>query len=150
MNFDFSALLQGQTNRQIYLSGNSYWEFQNSGLGQAYENQLNRWTPETAATATYPRLSTGTGPREGSVNNSVSSSFWLRNGNYLRLKTVELGYKLPSALTKKAKMDLVRLYVNALNPLTFNSKSFDGADPENYSGSYPIQKVFTVGINVQL
>lgn len=149
-NFDFSALLQAQTNREVYLSGSSYWEFQNSGVGQAYVNQLNRWTPQTAATATYPRLSTGTGPREGSVNNSASSSFWLRNGNYMRLKTVELGFKLPSALTKKANVPLIRLYVNALNPLTFSSESFDGADPENYSGSYPIQKVFTVGINAQL
>ncbi|WP_256011422.1 SusC/RagA family TonB-linked outer membrane protein [Desertivirga xinjiangensis] len=149
-SFDFSTLLQGRANRKIYLSGNSYWEFQNSGSGQAFENQLNRWTPETAATASYPRLSTGMGPRDGSVNNWVTSSYWLRDGNYLRVKTIELGYKIPSVYSKKVGLNMARLYVNALNPFTISSGDLNGADPENFSGSYPIQKVFNIGVNVQL
>jgi len=149
-NFDFSTLLQGRANRQVYLSGSSYWEFQNSGSGQAFENQLNRWTPATAATATYPRLSTGIGPRDGSVNNWITSSYWLRNGNYLRVKTIELGYRVPANYSKKIGLNMARIYVNALNPFTLGPDDLDGADPENYSGAYPIQKVFNIGVNVQL
>ena len=147
-NFDFSALLQGKLNRYINLSGNSYWEFQNNGSGQAFDNHLNRWTPSAAATASYPRLTTGTGPRDGSVNNWLTSSFWARSGNYLRLKTVELGYKLPVHV--KGSVRSVRIYASGLNLYTISSKVFGDADPEGYTGAYPIQKIFNLGVNVQL
>lgn len=148
-NLDFTALLQGKMNRYVNLSGNSYWEFQNNGSGQAFENHLNRWTPATAGTASYPRLSTGTGPQDGSVNNWVTSSFWVRQGNYLRLKSVELGYKIPVRFAGGG-IKSVRIYTNGLNLYTISSKTFGDADPENYSGSYPIQKIFNLGVNVQL
>lgn len=147
---DFSALLQGRANREVYLSGTSFWEFQNNGRGQALEHHLERWTPATAETASYPRLSTGMGPRDGSVNNWLSSSYWLRNGDFMRLRTIELGYTLPKSLTSKVGMQSLRLYLNGHNLLTAASKTFDGADPENYGGSYPIQKVYTLGLNIQL
>ncbi|WP_420477396.1 hypothetical protein, partial [Noviherbaspirillum sp. ST9] len=144
----FSALLQGKLNRYVNLSGNSYLEFQNNGSGQAFENHLNRWTPSSAATASYPRLTTGTGPRDGSVNNWLTSSFWVRPGNYLRLKTIELGYKLPVHVNGSVRS--VRLYASGLNLYTISSKAFGDADPEDYTGAYPIQKIFNLGINVQL
>lgn len=147
--FDFSALFQGAVNQQVYLSGNSYWEFQ-GGTAQAYETQLGRWTAATAATAEYPRLTTNSGPRNGATNNFVNSTFWLRNGDYIRLKTVELGYRFPVALTQKIGLKSTRLFVNGLNLYTFGSKTFNGADPENYTGAYPIERVFTMGINIQL
>ncbi|WP_207534395.1 SusC/RagA family TonB-linked outer membrane protein [Desertivirga arenae] len=149
-SFDFSALLLGKANRKVNLSANSYWEFQNSGNGQAFEHHLNRWTPSTAATATYPRLSTGIGPKDGSVNNSLVSSYWLRNGDYLRVRSLELGYKIPSTYSKKVGLNMARIYVAAFNPFTLSSDDLNGADPENFSGNYPIQKVFNIGVNVQL
>ena len=148
-NFDFSTLLQGAINQQVYLSGNSYWEFQ-GGTAQAYETQLGRWTPATASTATYPRLTTNSGPRNGALNNFVSSSFWIRNGDYIRLKTIELGYKLPAGITQKVGLKSTRLFVNGLNLYTIGSKTFNGADPENYNGAYPIERVFNFGVNIQL
>jgi len=138
---DFSALLQGVHNRDIYLNGSAVWEFQ--GLqGQAFEHHLNRWTPETAATATYPRLSAG-----GNLNNNVASTYWIKSGNYLRLRSVELGYTLPASLVKKVKLAETRFFINGTNLLTFSG--LDNTDPENYNNSYPIQKMINAGINVK-
>lgn len=148
--FDFSILFQGMANRQVLFTGADYWEFQNSGTGQAFQNQLNRWTPATAATATYPRLSTGMGPNDGSVNNWITSTYWLRNANYIRLKTIELGYNISPKYCKTLGISSARFFLNALNPATWSSKNLNHADPENYSGAYPIQKVYTIGIKVQL
>ncbi|RZK58471.1 MAG: SusC/RagA family TonB-linked outer membrane protein [Pedobacter sp.] len=147
-DFDFSALLQGVVNQEVYLSGNSFWEFQ-GGTAQAYQNHLNRWTPATAATANYPRLTTNSGPRNGAVNNFVTSSFWLRNGDYLKLRSIELGYRLPSNLTQKIGIKTSRLFVDGLNLWTLSSDTFNGADPENFNGAYPIERVFSLGINLQ-
>lgn len=146
---DVSALFQGVINQEVYLSGNSYWEFQ-GGTAQAYQNHLNRWTPATAATAEYPRLTTNSGPRNGAVNNFVASSFWLRNGDFLKLRNLELGYTLPANLTQKVGIKSTRLFVNGLNLWTLSSKTFNGADPENFNGSYPIERVFSLGLNIQL
>lgn len=138
---DLSALLQGVHNRDIDLNGSSVWAFQ--GLqGQAFEHHLNRWTPETAATASYPRLSAGE-----SLNNNVASTYWIRSGNYLRLKSVELGYTLPASLVKKVKLAGTRIFINGTNLLTFSG--LDDTDPENYNNSYPIQKMINAGINVK-
>lgn len=150
MNFDFSTLLQGVVNQQVYLSGAGYWEFQGVNGGQAFETQLNRWTPATAATATYPRLTTGGGPRNGTGNNFVNSTFWLRNGNFLRVKTIEFGYTVPGNASKKIGLKSARVFVNALNMATIKSSAFNGADPENYKGLYPIEKIFNLGVNIQL
>ncbi|MFN0293882.1 glycoside hydrolase family 3 protein [Pedobacter helvus] len=147
--FDVSALLQGVINQEVYLSGSSYWEFQ-GGTAQAYQNHLNRFTPSTAATAQYPRLTTNSGPRNGAVNNFVSSSFWLRKGDFLKLRNVELGYTLPAKLTQKIGIKSTRLFANGLNLWTLSSKTFNGADPENFNGTYPIERVFSFGLNIQL
>ncbi|WP_437917861.1 SusC/RagA family TonB-linked outer membrane protein [Sphingobacterium sp. LRF_L2] len=146
--FDFNAFLQGELNRQVYLSGNSYREFAN-GTGQAYSFHLDRWTPENIS-ASYPRLSTNSGPRNGEINNNVTSTFWLQNGNFLRLRTIELGYALPQSLLRKAKLQTARLFVHGYNLFTIGSKTFRDADPENFKGLYPIQKTVSLGVHIQL
>ncbi|MBC7888247.1 MAG: SusC/RagA family TonB-linked outer membrane protein [Ferruginibacter sp.] len=139
--FDISALVQGVANRNRYLSGNSYFEFQNGGLGQAYEHHLNRWTP-TNTNAIYPRLGIG-----NNTNNQAFSSYWMRSGDYVRLKNVEIGYSFPEHLTSRAKLSSVRVFANGLNLLTATSEK--GIDPEVYGG-YPIQRLFNFGINIKL
>lgn len=139
--FDFSALIQGVANNDIFLRGSSYWAFQGT-RGQAYEHNLDRWTPATAATASYPRLSVGTNP-----NNELNSSYWLRNGDFLRLKSVEIGYNFPVSLVKKAKMSGARLFVNGTNLFTITG--LKNLDPEDYFNSYPIQKMLVAGISVK-
>ena len=139
---DFSALIQGVENRDLYLSGNTEWEFQNNGLGQAFAHHLNRWTPQNT-NADYPRLTVGTNP-----NNHVESSFWMHSGDYLRLKNIELGFTIPAALTNKVRLESVRLFVNGTN--LFTRAEYDRVDPEVYGGAYPIQKLINMGVNVKL
>lgn len=93
---DFSMFWQGAYNRDLYLQDWTLLEgFQANGryYGQAYENMLGRWTPETAESATFPRLTAG--GNEYNRGNGWNSSFWLRSGNFIRLKNISLGYNLP-------------------------------------------------------
>jgi TonB-linked SusC/RagA family outer membrane protein len=142
--FDFSALLQGVANRDIYLpsNGNAFFPFQNGGLGQAYENNLNRWTPANP-TASEPRASIGS-----NTNNQTFSSYWLRKGDFMRLKNLEIGYTLPANLVAKTPLESVRLFANGLNLVTWSGLEGD-RDPEVF-GTYPIQRVVNFGINIKL
>lgn len=140
--FDFSALIQGAMNRTIYLSGNTEWAFLNNGFGQAWEQNLGRWTPQTAATATQPRVGIGT-----NINNQATSTFWQHSGNYARLKNVELGYTLPTSLVQKIGLRSLRVFTNATNLLTI--AAYDRVDPEVYNNSYPIQRLINMGVNVK-
>ncbi len=141
--FDISALVQGIVNRDIVLTGLSEWEFQlNNGYGQAFQHHLNRWTPENAATATYPRLTAGV-----NVNNHLLSSYWVHNGNYARLKYVELGYSLPQSLIKKVRLSTVRVFFNATN--LFTIAAYDRVDPEVFGTAYPNQRMINTGINIK-
>ena len=140
--FDLSILAQGLANRNVYLTGADEWEFQNNGRGQAYEHHLGRWTPETATTATYPRLSVGT-----NNNNHVGSSFWIQSGDFLRLKNAELGYSFSNNLLAKIKLQSVRFFVNGVN--LYTNSEFKKGDPESYEGVYPLQRVINGGITVK-
>ena len=140
--FDLTVLAQGVANRDVYLSGSSYWGFQSNGKGQVYEEQLNRWTPDHSTAASYPRLWIG-----NNANNTAGSSFWVRKGDYLRIKNIELGYSLPAPLVGKAKMTLARVFVNATNLFTFTS--LKNMDPEDYNGLYPIMKIINAGLTIK-
>nr|WP_294897988.1 SusC/RagA family TonB-linked outer membrane protein [uncultured Pedobacter sp.] len=140
--FDFSALFQGVVNRDILTTGRSVWAFQNDGKGQAFEHNLNRWTPETATTATYPRLSIGTNSW-----NERTSTFWLKSGDYMRLKNMELGYTFTQGFLTRVKMQSLRLFVNGVNLFTISD--FKNNDPESFNGGYPIQRVINGGISVK-
>jgi len=141
--FDFSMLVQGVANRNELLTGNSVWEFQNNGFGQAYPQNLDRWTPATATTATYPRVTVGT-----NVNNDITSSFWMHSGDYFRLKNIELGYTVSSKAVSKFRLSSIRFFVSGTN--LFTHAAYDQVDPETNSGGYPIQRVVNGGINIRL
>ena len=143
-SFDFSALLQGVGNYNVYLNGISYYEFQNNGNGQAYQQQLGRFTPATAATATYPRLSIGT-----NSNNQTFSTYWFRKADYMRVKNLQIGFTLPARYANAVKLKSLRLFASGTNLFTVTSLK-GGVDPEDYNGLYPIQKLFNLGINVKL
>lgn len=147
---EFSALIQGIQNREIYVD-NSYrdagFQSQNNGYSQAYQQILGRWTPETAAYATYPRLTAG---GSGYNYNPLysSNSFFLKNGNYFRLKNINIGYSLPYNWIKRLKVGGIKFFVNAQNLFTW--AAYDGVDPEVQLPNYPIQKVINAGINIKL
>lgn len=143
---DLTMLVQGTANRVNYLSGDFFNGFGNNGVNNAYEYNLGRWTPATAATATQPRLWIGS-----NVNNQQTSTFWIRNTNFIRLKNVELGYTLPNALTRKVGLPSVRLFANGLNLLTWSAlfDIRDDVDPEAMGAAYPIMKVVNCGVNIK-
>jgi TonB-linked SusC/RagA family outer membrane protein len=146
--FSFSAILQGVANRQILYDNGLVNGFEGVGFlglvysGQGYNVLTNRWTPETAATATMPRLSLG------NANNTAWSSLYVRSGNYFRLKNAEIGYSLPAGWAHKISVSGIRVFVNGENLLTLYG--YKGVDPEVNGIAYPIQRVFNAGINVKL
>lgn len=140
--FDLSVLFSGVANRTVNLTGTGEWEFQNNGQAAAFTSNLGRWTPETAETATYPRLTLGTNP-----NNHVNSTFWLHSADFLRLKSAEIGYSFSSAALSKIKISKVRLFVSGFNLLTFSGD--DGYDPETLSYGYPLQRFYNAGLSVK-
>ena len=92
--------------------------------------------------AFWPRLST----QDNSNNYKKESTWWLRDGRYLRLKNVELGYSLPKHALRKVGLGNVRFYFTGLNLLCFSS--FDLWDPEMGDNGlgYPLQRVYNVGV----
>ncbi|MDY3783508.1 MAG: TonB-dependent receptor [Candidatus Cryptobacteroides sp.] len=106
----------------------------------------NSWTPENPD-AEFPCLEVvgrGTG-------NAYCSTFWNRNGAYLRLKTAQLGYTIPSKLLSRLPVESVRFYVEGFNLLTFSELTKFNIDPEApgvNNGYYPQQRTASVGLKI--
>lgn len=154
--FDFNLHFQGAGKSTFLINGKSVYAFSQEQWGNIFTGMLdNRWISSdlsgTTATenpnATYPRLSYG-----ANENNYRASSYWLRDGRYLRLKNLDFGYTLPKSLSVKLHLTHVRFYVSGTN-LFFLSKKFDAWDPESLQSNgeqYPITKAITVGVQVSL
>ena len=156
-NFNVSVLFEGVSRVTYFKGGNMYQPFSGSTVGNVitdFANPANRWISREISgdpatenpNAKYPRLYYG-----GSSNNSQSSSFWLSDGSYLRLKNVTLGYTLPAAWSKKAAMSSVRFFVSGQNLLTLTR--YTGLDPEisgsgNDNNVYPVARNITFGASV--
>ena len=151
--FDVSAFFQGLARESFFINPSSNTDVANGIYGtapfvnnaqllQAYAN--NHWSEENQNLyALYPRLS----PIDV-ANNEQQSTWWMRDGSFLRLKSAEFGYSLPARWVKRAYMQNARFYLNGLNLLTFSK--FKLWDPEmaGQGFGYPIQRVFNVGLNV--
>jgi hypothetical protein len=81
-------------------------------------------------------------------NEKRVSSYFVENGSYAKLRTIQFGYNLPKEICKKISAERVRFYASAQNLLTIKSKKFSGVDPENANFGYPIPVNVTFGINV--
>lgn len=145
---EVTALIQGAYNRDLYNSDRTLLEgFQVIGqsYGQAYTNLLNRWTPETAETATYPRLTAG--GNMYNYGNNWNSSLFVQNGNYIRLKNATVSYKLPENFCRNYLGGLrVKIFVQGQNLPTWSRTRLQ--DPEVTFTSYPLQRTITTGINL--
>ena len=144
-NFDLSIMLQGAARSSVYMTGDLGWD---NAFGNYYDTNVNRWTPETAATATYPRFLQKS---DGNNQNYYLSDFWLVDGDYLRLKNIQVGYNLPKTILKKTPLSSVRIYANAFNLVTWDKVK--KVDPESNPSSnngyfYPQQKIINFGVNV--
>ena len=104
-----------------------------------------QWTPETASTATYPRI----GLAASVGNNMRDSDFWLKDASYIRLKNAEIGYSFNIAGLKRFGVSSLRAYINGYNLLTFDKLKV--IDPE-VSGSdinYAMMKIYNMGISIK-
>lgn len=138
--FDLDVVFQGVTGSTVYLGGNYFHAFQNNG--QVAPIALGRWTPETAGSATYPRLSS-----KDNLNNYQYSTFWQRDGSFLKLRSAEIGYSLATPVTDKLRLGAVRIFVNGTNLFSWDKIPY--GDPESLSG-YPVTRTITAGLRIQL
>jgi hypothetical protein len=150
LNMDFKGLdlnifLFGVGKRDNYISGVAVEPFNGGNwIASGLTSALNRWT-SSKTDASYPRLI------NGGNGNYRPSDFWLRNGAFMRVKHITLGYSLPRKIVQKAGIQQLRFYVNVVNPFTFSDYE-PGFDPEmqNVSGFfYPIMKTYTAGVNLR-
>ncbi|AYL93904.1 SusC/RagA family TonB-linked outer membrane protein [Mucilaginibacter celer] len=153
--FDLSAFFQGQARVSFFVDPNKVSPFIPSNEKYIYGNTQvlqdfadSHWSEEHQDLyALYPRLGT---TLSSELNNLQASSWWLRNGAFLRLKSVELGYALPKGISKTLHVNNCRIYFNGLNLVTWSP--FKAWDPElgGNGFAYPIQKVFNLGLTVGL
>ena len=140
-NWELSVLFQGQERAKVQLIP--------EGLYMDKEFYDGRWLKP--GDNKYPRSFNSN--RQAVGNNALQSTFWLRDGGFMRLKNVELAYTLPNALTQKVNISNVRLFVNAAN-LFIIYDDVKIVDPETLSTSgarlatYPIQRLVNVGVNI--
>jgi TonB-linked SusC/RagA family outer membrane protein len=148
-NFDLSAFFQGAARTSIYINPSDITPFVLNGSNQ---NGLldviakDHWSEDNRNIyAFWPRLSPTV-----NANNTQPSTWWLRNGAFMRLKQIELGYNLGERALKRVKISGLRIYLNANN--LFKVSSFDLWDPEQGSNGlgYPVQKVFNMGVRLEI
>ncbi|GAB3641470.1 TonB-dependent receptor [Spirosoma arcticum] len=136
---DLSVLFNGQFGNYIYNGGGKF----QSANGDFYDNQttdqLNRWrNPGDVTNIPQARLLSGNGTGE--------SSRYLSKGDFVRLRTITLGYSLPTTLVNRVKLTRVRLYVTGQNLLTFTN--YNGWDPEVNSDAYVTGATGPINIGV--
>ena len=154
---DVNLHFQGAGKSTYFIDGSTVHMFK---LGDGWGNVLsemansNRWIsadisgdPATEnPNAEYPRLSYGP-----NSNNYQQSTYWLRNGSYLRLKTVEVGYTLPTQLVNKVHFNTVRIFFVGTNLLTWSAFKLWDPDMGSTDGKrYPLSKNLSLGISVNL
>jgi TonB-linked SusC/RagA family outer membrane protein len=144
-NIDLNILFQAALGGTIWMTGSSVYAFdRNANVLADYLD--GRWTPEDPdPNAKWPRMSSVI-----NANNQRNSTFWLRSSDYVRLKTVEIGYTLPKRLMDRLRLQTARCFINGVNLLTWDKiKIFDPEIPDG-TGNYPQQRVVNLGINVTL
>lgn len=149
--FDFSTFLYGAFGQDIYNYTKWWTDFWPSFQGVKSEDALrNSWTPER------PNATTPIAENVSNFStNTESSSYYIENGSYLRARTMQLGYTLPSNILNKTGIERLRVYVQGANLFTITN--YSGLDPELGGsatargidfGNYPIVRQLLIGVNV--
>lgn len=141
--FDFSAFFQGVARESFMINATATAPFPNQLL-KAYAD--DHWSEDNQNSyALWPRLSD-----KQNSNNLVSSTWFLRNGAFLRLKQVEFGYSLPQSLIQRIAVRNLRIYANGTNLFLLSKFKLWDVEMGSNGLGYPIQKVFNLGIQVSL
>ncbi|MFD1630011.1 TonB-dependent receptor [Pseudopedobacter beijingensis] len=147
--FSFSLMFQGVAN----VSSDVILTEQNNGQ-QMYEFMLNRWTPETAATATWPALHSRGNPYISYQLND----FILQDASYVKLRNAEISWSLPARMLQPLKISSLRIFLTGQNLITW-TKFKMYLDPENINVTntdfskqsiYPTSRIYNLGVNLQL
>ncbi|PRD47665.1 SusC/RagA family TonB-linked outer membrane protein [Sphingobacterium haloxyli] len=141
-----STLFQGVGNVDIRMNGEGLMPFQHGlNRGNLLNNIEDRWTIENPRQdAFYPRLSDG-----NPNNNFVESNWWVKNGRYVRLKTLQLTYTLPRTWVKRAKIDNANIFFAGYNLVTWSPfKFWDVELPEGRGTKYPLTASYTLGFTL--
>ncbi|QRR00690.1 SusC/RagA family TonB-linked outer membrane protein [Dyadobacter sandarakinus] len=159
-NFDFGLFFQGVSGNKIWNAKGRFQYILDYGSNKSPE-VLNAWTPENTNTD-IPRAT-----QLDPANNKRSSSFYIEDGSYVRLKNLTIGYTLPQSLLNKAKISNARFYVSGQNLLTFTKyKGYDpevgrnsngGSNPNNIGSllnngvdqtAYPNARIMSIGLDL--
>lgn len=150
-NFDISCFFQGSARSSFWINPTAGGTAPFVGAEGGTSNALlqvwadNHWTEENQnCFALWPKFSD-----QENKNNTQTSTWFMRDGSFLRLKTVEGGYTLPAKFSRKLGMESFRIYFSANNLFCFSK--FDLWDPEMAGDGlgYPLQRVYNIGLNVQ-
>lgn len=158
--FDLSCFMQGVARSSFWIDVEAtspfipyrYDDDPSSLASTALQNQLlkayadNHWSEENRNLyALWPRLD-----NQLNGNNNQRSTWFMRNGDFLRVKQIEFGYSLPPKLAKRIHLDMLRFYSNATNLFTFSKFNLWDVEMGGNGLGYPIQKVINFGVQVGL
>lgn len=142
--FDFNVLFTGIANRSLFMNNNVFWGMQDNN-NITTEVAENAWG--VSADPLYPRLTT-----QLNVHNYQPSSLWLKEVDFLRIQTMEVGYSLPKKLLSKANINDVRLFVNGYNLFSFDDMEKYNVSAETPNAGvtlYPEIRVINIGANLK-
>lgn len=154
--FDVNVHFQGAGKSSFFIYGKTVYAFSEGEWGTVLKDLMgpNRWISSEISgdvatenpNASYPRLSFGE-----NKNNFRESTYWLRDGSYLRLKTVDIGYTFPKKIVNKLHCTNIRLFVVGTNLLTWSKfKLWDPEMANSRGEEYPLAKSITFGLNFNL
>lgn len=158
--FDFNADFSGGAGYTWFQNWETRWAFQNTGnLNTIFEDRWHHTDPFNVnspwVAGKYPpnRYNPGHGHSDygGPDGNHWNSSFWLHNVRYVRARTIQVGYRLPSVIINKLKIQRARVYINAYNLFSFDNLKQYGIDPEVTDDNglqFPQTKIVNAGINI--
>ncbi|MDE6094729.1 MAG: TonB-dependent receptor [Muribaculaceae bacterium] len=144
-NFDFQMFWQGVLGQDVYNNQkfqNDFWSVTDAGSNKGVR-VLDAWLPEVNTKSTIPMLTTNNKGDEGRA-----SSYFVENGSYGKLRTLQIGYNLPSTVLERLRMSKARVYVSGQNLLTIKSSSLTCTDPENPNWAYPIPTSVSFGLQL--
>ena len=143
-DFDLSMFWQGVCDKDVYNNQKfqtDFWSITDAGSNKG-ERLLGAWNTNNTGSS-IPRLTTSNNADEGRA-----SSYFVENGSYLKLRTLQFGYNVPASFLSKFKMSSARVYVSGQNLLTIKSKSLTCPDPENPDWNYPLATSVSFGLQV--
>lgn len=143
-DFDLTMFWQGVANQDVYNNQKfqtDFWAITDPGSNKG-TRLLGAWNTNNTGSS-IPRLSTMNRADEGRA-----SSYYVENGSYLKLRTLQMGYRLPASLLGKLHMTSARVYVSGQNLLTIKSSSLTCSDPENPDWNYPLSSSISFGLQV--